>query len=123
MNYLIHITSYLFTILINPGIPERKYYSVYNKNKNINENEWIKCVKCNIIAPKELEVSHCIDCDICVREQDHHCPWASKCIAKYNLKFFYVFLYSLFIYIINIFTTLYFSLFYKTKYNKIDEIK
>lgn len=120
MNYLIHIISYLFTILINPGIPERKYYIDYIKNKNINDNDWAKCLKCKIIVPKEYKISHCVYCDICVREQDHHCPWTGKCIAKYNLKSFYVFIYSLFIYIINVFLTLYFSLFYQSKYNKKD---
>ena len=120
MNYLIYIISFLFTILINPGIPERKYYIDYIKNKNINDNDWAKCLKCAIIVPKEHKISHCAYCDICVREQDHHCPWTGKCIAKFNLKSFYVFIYSLFIYIINVFVALYCSLFYQSKYNRKD---
>ena len=118
MNYLIHIISYLLTILVNPGIPGRKYYIEYIKNKNINDADWVKCLKCNIFVPKEFKISHCNDCDICVREQDHHCPLTGKCIAKYNLMHLYIFVNSLFIYMINIFVTLYCSIFYQYKYNE-----
>ena len=110
--------SYLTTMLINPGIPERKYYSEYIKNKNIINDDWRCCQKCNILVPKEYNITHCYDCDICVREQDHHCPWTGKCIAKNNLKVFYIFLYSLFIFIINIFVILYCNLFYNSKLKK-----
>ena len=72
LNYFIFIISYCYTILINPGIPERKYYNEYIKNKNIDETKWMKCEKCNILIPRELHISHCYDCDICVKEQDHH---------------------------------------------------
>ena len=115
MNYLIYIISYLLTILINPGIPERKYYIKYLNNKNIDKHKWKNCRNCNIIVPLELKITHCSDCDICVMEQDHHCPWTGKCIAKYNLKYFYVFVYSLLVYFINIFLTLYCSLYYQSK--------
>ena len=120
LNYLVYIISYLLTIVINPGIPERKYFSenMKNKNKIMNQKEFTICEKCNIIIPKEINISHCIDCDICVIEQDHHCPWTGKCIAKYNLKYFYVFVNSLLIYFINIFVTLYSSMFYQTKNRK-----
>ena len=120
LNYLIYIISYILTILINPGIPERKYFCEFmkSKNPNINEKKFTICSRCNIIVPKELDVSHCSDCDICVMEQDHHCPWTGKCIAKYNLKTFYVFVNSLLVYIINIFVTLYCSMFYQTKNSK-----
>ena len=116
LNFIIYIISYLLTILINPGIPERKYYYKYLDNKNIDKNNWKECRRCNIIVPKEFKITHCVDCDICVREQDHHCPWTGKCIAKYNLKFFYVFVYSLLAYFINIFVTFYCSLYYQSKY-------
>ena len=36
-------------------------------------------------------------------EYDHHCPWTGKCIAGYNKPFFYVFIFSLLVYIFAIF--------------------
>ena len=118
MNYLIFIISYLITIMINPGIPERKYFSQYMLNKNIQNDNCSKCSKCNIIVPKDIKITHCIDCDICVKEQDHHCPWTGKCIAKYNLISFYFFVNSLLVYFVNIFVTLYSSMFYQSKFRK-----
>ena len=53
MNYFIYIISYLLTILINPGIPERKYYSEYISNKSIDETKWMKCEQCNKYCCKD----------------------------------------------------------------------
>ena len=116
LNYLIYIISYLLTMLVNPGIPERKYYA---KNiKNDNKTILLYCKKCNILVPKKFKISHCVDCNICVKEQDHHCPWTGKCIAKYNIKYFYIFVNSLLIFFLNIFITLYCGIFYQTKFRK-----
>ena len=62
-----------------------------------------RCRKCNLIVPKKLRVCHCKICDICVMDYDHHCPWTGKCIAEYNKPFFYVFIFSLLVYIFAIF--------------------
>ena len=104
LNYIVFIFCYIYTVLINPGIPNKQYYICYYKNKIIGDkNNWKKCSKCNILIPKGLKVIHCNICQICVREQDHHCPWTGKCIGKYNLKSFYVFVNSLLFYLIMIF--------------------
>ena len=51
------------------------------------------CQFCNIF--REQGTSHCYDCNACVLELDHHCPWTGKCIGKYNLRYFYGFLWSI----------------------------
>ena len=104
--FLSFLISYLMTILINPGIPTRKYFianfgPINNKNTNL-----IKCSKCNIIVPKSFNITHCDDCQVCVMNYDHHCPWTGKCIGKYNLFPFYWFLISLISYIFMCFFTL-----------------
>ena len=101
VSYIIFIISYIYTIIINPGIPEKQYSIEYFKNKKIDDkNYWQKCSKCYILIPKKFKIVHCNKCQICVREQDHHCPWTGKCIGKYNLKSFYIFVNSLMIYLI-----------------------
>ena len=106
LSYLLFILSFLGTCLINPGIPELKFYS---KNFNLSEKEKLKdyqkCKKCNIIIPRKLNVTHCNVCNVCVKEQDHHCPWSGKCIGKYNLCQFYLFLFFLLIKLIYLFTS------------------
>jgi len=47
---------------------------------------------CNVIRVQHT--THCYDCNACVLELDHHCPWMSKCVAKGNLMYFYGFLWS-----------------------------
>ena len=65
----------------------------------------IKCDKCNIIAPKSLNINHCETCHVCIMNYDHHCPWTGKCIGRYNIYSFYFFLFSLLAYIFMSFIT------------------
>ena len=56
--------------------------SLYEKNENI-------CVKCRIIINEKTQ--HCLICDRCVENWDHHCFWLNTCINDKNytkFKFF-----------------------------------
>lgn len=71
-----------------------KYIYTYQFNKKI----FRFCGICKLgQLPKTV---HCNDCDVCILELDHHCPWTGKCIGKDNLKPFYTFLISTLIYMI-----------------------
>ena len=52
------------------------------------------CKICRIVRKKKTV--HCKDCNVCVIDYDHHCPWTGKCIGGKNLTFFYVFLGGIF---------------------------
>ena len=118
INYAIFITSYVYTVLINPGIPKRDYYIKNFMNKKIDKDQWQNCLKCNILIPKHFKTVHCEDCDICVLEEDHHCPWTGKCIGKYNLISFQIFVNSLCVYFIMIFITFYSFIFYNSFFDR-----
>ena len=79
------------TVISNPGIPDRKYY--YNKFIQTiakeDKSKYKECKICNIITPKEINVSHCNNCDICIVNKDHHCTCLGKCIGKNNCLLFY----------------------------------
>ena len=64
---------------------------LFESHKNI-------CVKCR--APKDDSTVHCIVCNGCVRDFDHHCSWLNICISKQNLAWFRGFLYLFCIYIL-----------------------
>ena len=105
--FFFFLLNYLFTMLINQGIPNRDFFSdtFYLNNSDKDPSKLIVCNRCNIIAPRSLKISHCPICEVCVMNQDHHCPWTGKCIGKYNLISFYCFLFGLFGYIIMSFVT------------------
>ena len=97
LNFLTLIISYSLTALMNPGIPSKYYYfnsmekiidrSLLNKDMN----PYRRCRKCNILILKNMGVCHCVTCNVCVMNHDHHCPWTGKCIGKYNRYPFYIF--------------------------------
>ncbi len=105
MTFIVFITSYIYTVLVNPGIPKREYYIKNFLDKKIDKNYWQKCLKCNIMIPKHFQVHHCEDCKVCVMEEDHHCPWTGKCIGKYNIIQFNCFLAGILLFMLTTFMT------------------
>lgn len=50
------------------------------------------CRTCHVYRPPRA--SHCSDCDNCVRDFDHHCPFTRNCIGARNYGPFVMFLVS-----------------------------
>ncbi|EGR34814.1 hypothetical protein IMG5_001550 [Ichthyophthirius multifiliis] len=91
INFL-QIISYLLTALLNPGIA-----IIQTKQKiNKKQKKHSFCDKCQII--KNQGIYHCFECDICIQDYDHHCPWTGKCIGKGNMFFFKIFICCTFFY-------------------------
>ena len=100
-SYLSLLISIIMIFLINPGIPGRKYFC---KNSRTDERKnYDFCYKCNLITPKELNITHCDKCDICILKYDHHCNWIGKCIGKGNIIFFISLVISLFLFLFSAF--------------------
>ena len=105
--YLNCFICHMFIYLINPGIPDIKYYSkIFFKNENyikMKEEEkknYRLCEICNIIVNIKDEIEHCDECDICINKLDHHCYWTGKCIAQNNIWAFHFFSIGTLLYIV-----------------------
>ena len=71
--------AYSILILLNPGI-------IIKSQKGYKQIGY--CKKCNIYFLPEENTYHCLLCDVCVREIDHHCSVVRKCITKKNFIYF-----------------------------------
>ncbi len=62
---------------------EEKLSKLYEMNENV-------CIKCGI--PKNQKTKHCIVCNRCVANWDHHCYWLNTCINDKNFCKFKLFI-------------------------------
>lgn len=86
---------YFLLVILNPGVKPAKSLSyligLIEKNKDLIKY----CYKCYV--KKDKNSKHCIICDKCYKEFDHHCFWINKCVAKNNFIVFCAFLCETFI--------------------------
>ena len=87
---LLFFFLYFILLVINPGVKPQRDFNYLKSLIKINENLNNYCYRCYIRKAKGLK--HCIVCDKCYENFDHHCYWINKCIAKSNYVVFIVFL-------------------------------
>ena len=95
--YLTFFVSFTLTCIKDPGIITPNYYLENYKIEKMKLTNYRICSICNAIQDKDKGVEHCIDCDVCIIGNDHHCPWSSKCIGYKNLGVFRYFICSMFL--------------------------
>ena len=79
-NLLYSIFFFLICVLKNPGLPKKELQDE-DLLKN-NDNQYIKCDKCNFIIDTSKNYKHCDICGCCCEGLDHHCPWTSNVLEK-----------------------------------------
>ena len=98
-SFWIYFISYTHCSLFNPGYPKNDW----GRNFGYPRSDYYLCNLCGFYLKKSKYAHHCLDCDICIENYDHHCPWTGHCIGKNNIYSFYPFICSSFFIIIYIF--------------------
>ena len=93
--------------LSNPGkLVNREYRDVLDVVEKGQEVEEF-CPIC--LVKTQFRSKHCLICQMCVEDFDHHCFWVGNCIGKKNYTLFFVFLiYILTNTLFNVGTNIYF---------------
>ncbi|CAI5721714.1 unnamed protein product [Peronospora destructor] len=92
------LTCYALVGCTNPGIVTRIDMPP--------DDTYTYCEHCGSYRPEGA--LHCMDCQVCIEEYDHHRPWTGKCVGKANVRYFYawlLFLVLAFVYEVIGFTT------------------
>ena len=96
---LLFIIIYLLLLINDPGTIKSEPLETVKKLLN-NEDcgDLTKyCYKCYV--KKTITSKHCIVCNKCYEDFDHHCYWINKCVAGKNFNIFLFFLFETFLYL------------------------
>lgn len=93
-------TTYLSELRANPF---RSPPAVKNTTVRGQIQQLKFCDTCYIYRPPK--VIHCAECDNCVADFDHHCPWVGNCVSKRNYRHFLLFVIFLMVGIVWVFGT------------------
>ncbi|KAI8887604.1 zf-DHHC-domain-containing protein [Backusella circina FSU 941] len=52
-----------------------------------------QCTTCHLQKPARSK--HCSMCKACVGRLDHHCAWINRCVGENNMRYFFMFLFTL----------------------------
>ena len=74
----------------DPGVMTNNEYNSLLDAVEKGENLENFCPFC--LVRKNYKNTHCLICQKCIDEFDHHCFWVGNCIGKKNYTFFFIFL-------------------------------
>eukprot|EP00968_Pinguiococcus_pyrenoidosus_P001605 scaffold70_cov242-Pinguiococcus_pyrenoidosus.AAC.10 len=84
---LLVLGAFTFVACSDPGVVFKHPHA---KDEDLLREGYVMCDICQLPRPKGAQ--HCYDCNVCVEDLDHHCPWTGKCIGKRTIVLFRVFL-------------------------------
>ena len=95
---IIQIVLFTLSGILNPGLPKLEYEKLIYED--VSNKNFRQCKDCKFWINTEFSTQHCNECNICIEGYDHHCCTLNLCIGKDNLKIFYFYILTSFIYVI-----------------------
>ena len=90
--FIIIIGLFFLLHFVDPGRVKTKRYlsfiDIIEREEDINHF----CPQCKVKITN-VHTKHCLICDDCFEEFDHHCFWVDNCIGKNNFGLFFTFLF------------------------------
>lgn len=103
--FFLSMIFYLISNCSDPGYVQRHFGIIdllqVGHDRNIDLENF--CFYCKII--KSTRTFHCMICNRCVEKFDHHCIYINNCLGYRNHKYFILFLWFIFIYMLTSVTT------------------
>ena len=96
--FILFLIIYIILLIIDPGVKRSRSLEELQcllKNK-VDLTKY--CYKCYVLKTKTSK--HCIICNCCYDNFDHHCYWINKCVAKNNFVLFIIFLFVTSLYLV-----------------------
>ncbi|PSN57980.1 hypothetical protein C0J52_00223 [Blattella germanica] len=93
--FLIHLSSHLTALLLDPADPHLRALKVsiavpeFDRTKHAHVIENGRCHLCNI-RTSSSRTKHCSVCNKCVEKFDHHCKWLNHCVGGRNYVAFII---------------------------------
>ena len=91
ISFILIIGLFFILHFSDPGRVKTKRYlsfiDIIERQEDINHF----CPQCKVKITS-IHTKHCIICDDCFEEFDHHCFWVDNCIGKNNFGLFFIFL-------------------------------
>lgn len=94
-NYMLFIIIYFLCFAKKVYLQKKSKKEVKSLSKLFEQPKDV-CVKCRLIT--DPDTVHCLVCNACVENWDHHCFWLNTCISTKNKTGFNFFFYSMFVF-------------------------
>ena len=95
--FILFLVLYILLLIIDPGIKRKRSLEELKSSLKRKVDLTKYCYKCFVLKTKTSQ--HCVICNCCYEDFDHHCYWINKCVAKNNFILFIIFLFNTSVYL------------------------